>query len=781
MKKKNQNYFIQDAVLINSDEDFFRHKDLSKNIANVINNDNYKTPYNIALIGKWGLGKSSLLKFIEPQISKKCEVFTINAWKYEKESLKKKFLKSICEEITKKKISSFDNFLNLISKILKKQQVKPIPLKETIEIFLKKFGKFLICLFVISLIYSFITANLYLLSKHADYAEVFSGGFRDVIFKGGNYYFENLSANFLLPLLVTIIGLYLTSILDKVKTPINIQLPISDADDYEIILIAEIDALLQKKKKDKVVVIIDDLDRLSTTKIVEALETLKSLMEIKNCIFIVPFDDTLIKNALEKKVISQVDSEHQTIKSELILDKLFQFKFYMPPLIKSDIKDYTIDMIKREAPDFVSLFTINEVSYFDEIIKKTIIYNGLETPRQIKKIVNVLSNNLLILNERCKYKVTENSLLNRDGLHLLSKLSVLQADFNDFYDTLYIDNSNIENLLNIHEKPIIWDDIPYELKFLFEGKNKINKGMSKIKKENEMLVNFLSQTRSVDSKNIRAYLYLNQDKLSVKYGSEFNTRITNAIESANIKTSAELINESKNDLNELLIEVLEDTQPENINNTIISLCGIIDLIKNIDNRLLELLSEKTADLYKVSKKISNIEMLQIENIMYIYTSINYNKRNGMESLLSEFLDTAFRNGKQTKDKLANIINIVFKSENIFTNKLKEKFLSVIRYTIIDIKVIDINYFVEKINLISDDQYIYYLGIDFYKMLCSSISENGSFTENQTKWLILSVDSLMINEDNKDIVFEELSELYSEQSNIKILNNLVFKYRGDNNE
>ena len=92
-----------------------------------------------------------------------------------------------------------------------------------------------------------------------------------------------LASAFLLPLLVAIIGLYLTSILDKVKTPINVQLPMSDADDYEIILRAEIEALLKKNKKGKVVVIIDDLDRLSTTKIVEALETLKSLMEIKNC------------------------------------------------------------------------------------------------------------------------------------------------------------------------------------------------------------------------------------------------------------------------------------------------------------------------------------------------------------------------------------------------------------------------------------------------------------------------------------------------------------------
>ena len=85
-----------DTRLKNEGMDQFGHKDIADNIINLIKNDTYQAPYNIALIGKWGLGKSSILKIIEDDLEKEKDtykVIPINAWKYERESLKKVFLK----------------------------------------------------------------------------------------------------------------------------------------------------------------------------------------------------------------------------------------------------------------------------------------------------------------------------------------------------------------------------------------------------------------------------------------------------------------------------------------------------------------------------------------------------------------------------------------------------------------------------------------------------------------------------------------------------------------
>ena len=71
MKKVVQkDYYVMDERLSSKEMDRFGHKDIADNILNLIKNQKYKTPYNIALIGKWGLGKSSILKLVEEEIKK---------------------------------------------------------------------------------------------------------------------------------------------------------------------------------------------------------------------------------------------------------------------------------------------------------------------------------------------------------------------------------------------------------------------------------------------------------------------------------------------------------------------------------------------------------------------------------------------------------------------------------------------------------------------------------------------------------------------------------------
>lgn len=76
-------------------------------------------PYNIALIGKWGLGKTSLLNLLKRKISSTCKVIPINAWKYEKEDLKKVYLKELYSGIKKKPFLLFGTILRELKKYFK--------------------------------------------------------------------------------------------------------------------------------------------------------------------------------------------------------------------------------------------------------------------------------------------------------------------------------------------------------------------------------------------------------------------------------------------------------------------------------------------------------------------------------------------------------------------------------------------------------------------------------------------------------------------------------------
>lgn len=102
-------YFVKDEALHGIDNDQFHYADLSKVLSEII--DTNAPPFNVAIIGKWGLGKSSLINLVTDRCKKQPKKYCvqeINAWKYEKESLRRVFLKQLWQGLNdNKKFHSF--------------------------------------------------------------------------------------------------------------------------------------------------------------------------------------------------------------------------------------------------------------------------------------------------------------------------------------------------------------------------------------------------------------------------------------------------------------------------------------------------------------------------------------------------------------------------------------------------------------------------------------------------------------------------------------------------
>ncbi len=111
-------YFLKDKSLNNIDDDQFRYQDYANNLLKIIECN--ETPFNVAIIGKWGLGKSSLINMAFETIKRKqeCLICNINAWKYEKDEIGKAFLKELWETIKGEKVPSFYFFHKDYSKII---------------------------------------------------------------------------------------------------------------------------------------------------------------------------------------------------------------------------------------------------------------------------------------------------------------------------------------------------------------------------------------------------------------------------------------------------------------------------------------------------------------------------------------------------------------------------------------------------------------------------------------------------------------------------------------
>lgn len=100
---KNTHYFIKDEAISDSKQDFFNYIDYVNNIKKIITDNN--PPFNIAIIGKWGVGKSSIVNMLKKEFEANHEYqfYEINAWKYENTSLRKAFLKQLYTHLNKGK------------------------------------------------------------------------------------------------------------------------------------------------------------------------------------------------------------------------------------------------------------------------------------------------------------------------------------------------------------------------------------------------------------------------------------------------------------------------------------------------------------------------------------------------------------------------------------------------------------------------------------------------------------------------------------------------------
>lgn len=394
LKREHKRYFVKDESLHSVDGDMFNYSDIAQVLDDVISTNT--PPYNVAVIGKWGLGKSSLINLVTERYRKNethYQVQEINAWKYEKESLRKVFLKQLWQGVSNQRVQSFETVKKEIANIINAEIPKDQPSKDTSRT--KRFFRTLGIILGVS-VFAFVIYKI--VQACATDTPIWTCSFWIHVFLR---YCKNVSTVLIGPVLVALCKLLIDDYHAKQSKRIELNFPIETTDDYEIFLETRIKEQLKENPELKIITVIDDLDRLSIDKIVEALDALKAFVGFERCIFIVPFDDEIIKCALDKRRMQEFNDRTEitdVIESELILDKLFQFKIYLPPILDFDIQQYAYKLAQQEVPDFISEYC-NE-AMLKKVIERVLIYPGVTTPRQVKKLLNAFINNLMIVSAR---------------------------------------------------------------------------------------------------------------------------------------------------------------------------------------------------------------------------------------------------------------------------------------------------------------------------------------------------------------------------------------------
>lgn len=174
-----------------------------------------------------------------------------------------------------------------------------------------------------------------------------------------------------------------------------------------------IDKIVKEKKADRVVVFVDDLDRLNPARAVELLEVLKLFLDCTNCVYVLAIDYGVVLRGTRDKF-----GDIEESKGRNFFDKIIQVPFKMP-VATYDIKNYVNRMLEELS------IHITDKKYQEQLID--FIQNTTGTnPRSMKRLFNLYSLLDIIAG-------SENDERRKS---ILLSLLCLQHSYDDLYDMI---------------------------------------------------------------------------------------------------------------------------------------------------------------------------------------------------------------------------------------------------------------------------------------------------------------------------------------------------------
>lgn len=763
--------FIKDSAIQNKASDDFSYEDYVNNLKMIIEHN--EAPFNIAIIGKWGVGKSSIINMLKEELSGKVEfkIQEINAWKYENTSLKRAFLKELYINLNGKedKIKYFKELFHT-SIDLKYEE-------ETTREFIKKnairtfafLGYFLLASTTIYVMLMFFDFFSLWISLNNNFSKTVSQ-YRDVNSKINVYEtIKSFKDNIFIPLLLVGIG-QISKLISayKLKRIVKYEItpPIESTDEYEDKFNETLDKYkISNSKFKKLVIVIDDLDRLSAKKIVDALDAIKAFVERRECIFIVPFDDTILRKAINSKKLNDTNS----FDGDSYLDKLFQFKIILPPLIDMDMQEYAYKLCKNEIPEI-----FNECPSFKAILEEVLIHPYVNTPRQIKKIINTFVNNILIVKRRENKKLEEGLITGKTGLKVLAKISVLQTDFPEFYNLLLQDRGLMQKFMDKY----------YSDKGKIEIDELENYGIYN-NESFKALASFLMKTEYINADNLSPFIYLGQDSLGLSAGDEKQRSIRKDLLSGNEMGIIAYSNNSKLSLVDISIVIQGIKESRNVEFQQ-ALKVALQLAKYISEEMIvEFANLVSNRLNLICEYDIEFRHWQVDYDNYLLIYEKATEKRGIEKTLLTVLNNILNKSENWKQK-----NGTEYDENLF-NKLIQEILEknlkkntilseeVRRYIkeFINNKEYPINYIID-IYKKHRDLIKQYFSDNFYQKLCEYIGSGEDIDDRESADEAFQEIAVTIREEDIEKFSAPLSKIISNETYATQVCELLLPVAGD---
>jgi len=179
---------------------------------------------------------------------------------------------------------------------------------------------------------------------------------------------------------------------------------------------------------EKIIIYVDDLDRIEPRDAVQVLELLKNIFSIPNCVFVLAIDYQVVVKGLKEKFGERTEENEWEFRA--FFDKIIQLPFMMP-MGQYNKGKYVKDLLKQIG------FIKDEDQFEKQQIDDILTYSIGGNPRSLKRLVNSLTLiNIFSKIDSDSNDDGENEDSNNTEDLLLFSLVCLQISYPKIYDLL---------------------------------------------------------------------------------------------------------------------------------------------------------------------------------------------------------------------------------------------------------------------------------------------------------------------------------------------------------
>lgn len=310
-----------------------------------------QTPLTLGVFGRWGTGKTTLMRMLEKELNKEgITTVWFNAWQYSNEDeLWAAFLQSMLNKISYS-LGSFRLPIFKTKLFFRRIQWENLP-RLILEFLLRTILAVLPVLFIDPI-------SQQITPEAKPYLDI-----------GGNI------TAFVLAILIVI-----KPIIDSIRK--NLSINISDfqrTSSYQEHIafldkfrehFSDIVLCLPRKGNKRLAVFIDDLDRCSPERTIQVLDAIKLFVDVEGCIYILGLDVDVVQRAIIHKY------QDDPVAQREYMSKIIQLPFQLPPLTRDEMREF-LRQLTLDLPD----------SKCQNVFITGLVVN----PRELKRTINIFS------------------------------------------------------------------------------------------------------------------------------------------------------------------------------------------------------------------------------------------------------------------------------------------------------------------------------------------------------------------------------------------------------